>query len=111
VITIMTAAATKPGLPPALTDPSSQPSAVGDSSLSHSDHHEAAVSPAPPPRGFDDRWTKGAIARRPLRAVLVDGCDECASFSAAKTPLIPPHDPSSLCRSGKRNHCSCSACF
>jgi hypothetical protein len=25
--------------------------------------------------------------------------------------MMPPHDPSRFCESGKRNHCTCDVCF
>ena len=38
----------------------------------------------------------------------VEGCEECAINSVFGGPR---HNPSSHCRSGKRPHCTCDACF
>jgi hypothetical protein len=35
----------------------------------------------------------------------VDGCPTCA------LPGAPAHQASELCRSGRRDHCSCDTCF
>jgi hypothetical protein len=45
---------------------------------------------------------------RPTRRHKVPGCSYC---DGEKTSFHPSHDASSRCESGKRNHCSCDACF
>lgn len=40
-------------------------------------------------------------------------CEACKELAEHPTlsPFMPPHDPNSRCRSGKRPHCTCDACF
>lgn len=40
-------------------------------------------------------------------------CETCREVTRHPTldPFMPSHKPSSMCRSGKRPHCTCSACF
>jgi hypothetical protein len=62
-----------------------------------------------------ERISKGALDRIVAEAKLRFGnnrahpdCDYCLTVSVFGGP---GHEPSSLCRSGKRPHCTCSACF
>ena len=36
---------------------------------------------------------------------------ECVACDADRGQMHPSHDASPNCESGKRNHCSCDACF
>lgn len=36
-------------------------------------------------------------------------CVTCSQHMIGE--MMPPHDPSPRCESGKRNHCSCGVCF
>ncbi len=45
----------------------------------------------------------------PSRRRVVEGCDYCAKYG--HEPMMPRHDASRRCESGKRSHCSCSRCF
>jgi len=36
-------------------------------------------------------------------------CVFCARYGA--DPMSPPHDASTRCESGKRDHCTCDTCF
>lgn len=38
-------------------------------------------------------------------------CAYCDRMRAERTTFHPPHDASSNCQSGRRNHCSCDTCF
>jgi hypothetical protein len=37
------------------------------------------------------------------------GCVTCAQHMPGE--MMPPHDASPRCESGKRNHCTCDTCF
>lgn len=37
------------------------------------------------------------------------GCVTCSQHMASE--MMPPHDASPRCESGKRNHCTCDVCF
>ena len=52
------------------------------------------------------RFTEAAVAK--FGKPEVPGCKMCGEVSIFGGP---GHAPSSLCRSGKRPHCTCSACF
>lgn len=57
-----------------------------------------------------------ADIRKHLEAIgaLVPGCPGCQERYDAPDPLMvmaPSHKPSSSCKSGKRPHCTCDACF
>jgi len=41
-------------------------------------------------------------------AALLRESEPCQS---CRDGVLPPHDPSPRCQSGKRRHCTCSACF
>jgi hypothetical protein len=44
------------------------------------------------------------------RAILSGGlCVTCSQHIASE--IMPPHDPSPRCESGKRPHCTCDICF
>ena len=44
------------------------------------------------------------------RYILPAGlCVTCTQHLASE--MMPPHDASPRCESGKRNHCSCDICF
>ena len=36
-------------------------------------------------------------------------CSYCAKFKPGA--MMPPHDASPNCESGRRNHCTCDTCF
>ena len=38
-----------------------------------------------------------------------DGCSYCEQYYADS--MMPHHDASEACKSGKREHCTCDACF
>ena len=38
-------------------------------------------------------------------------CKYCDELREKGQNFAPPHDPSSMCASGRRNHCSCDGCF
>jgi len=49
---------------------------------------------------------------KPLRAIRVTrepGCEYCAKHR--DDPMMPPHQASSRCESGKRSHCTCDTCW
>lgn len=53
--------------------------------------------------------TEMVVEERQGYAVTVDvECPDCAYYKAHGGPA---HEPSPLCQSGKRPHCTCSACF
>jgi hypothetical protein len=54
-----------------------------------------------------ERDAQAAATRRRHR--LPQG--ECASCDEFGTGMGPSHDASARCESGKREHCSCNACF
>lgn len=39
------------------------------------------------------------------------GCDYCDRMKSTGSTFYPRHFASPLCYSGKRNHCTCDACF
>jgi hypothetical protein len=47
----------------------------------------------------------------PRRYILpwAAGCVTCAQHMSGE--MMPPHDPSPRCESGKRSHCTCDVCF
>jgi hypothetical protein len=47
-------------------------------------------------------------ARR--RQYRVEGCSTCARDPEGNQ-IMPPHDASNRCESGRRSHCSCDTCF
>ena len=47
---------------------------------------------------------------RPQRRYRVPGCSTCDRDPEGKA-LMPPHDASDDCESGKHEHCSCDTCF
>lgn len=54
-------------------------------------------------------------SRRPQqkerRYILSGGlCVTCSQYTPGDG-LLPPHDASDRCESGKRNHCTCDVCF
>ena len=38
-------------------------------------------------------------------------CEICQPAMAGGTKMVPYHDASDRCQSGKRTHCSCDTCF
>lgn len=67
---------------------------------------------------FEDGYTaitsRNAIRRAPppRRYILSGGlCVTCNQYTPGIDAMMPPHDPSLRCESGKRNHCSCDICF
>lgn len=60
--------------------------------------------------GFRDTWTRPEKATPVRRYILSGGqCVTCSQHMASE--MMPPHDASPKCESGKRNHCSCDVCF
>lgn len=53
------------------------------------------------------------IARLEAAGNLSPSCPGCREFYAHPTlgPFAPSHRPNPYCRSGKRPHCTCDACF
>jgi hypothetical protein len=50
------------------------------------------------------------VAPRRIRAMLIKGmCAYCDEHRDDQ--MMPPHDASPRCESGKRNHCTCDVCF
>jgi len=45
-----------------------------------------------------------------VRRYRVAGCPTCDRDPEAKQ-MMPPHDASEHCESGKHEHCSCDSCF
>jgi hypothetical protein len=49
-------------------------------------------------------------APRRIRAMLINGmCKFCDEHRDDR--MMPPHDASPRCESGKRHHCTCDTCF
>lgn len=46
----------------------------------------------------------------PIRRCLLP-VGECAYCDANRDEMMPPHDASSRCESGKHPHCTCDTCF
>jgi hypothetical protein len=46
-------------------------------------------------------------AKNPTRRGRLAGCSFCDEHPG----LMPPHDASSRCESGKHSHCTCDVCF
>lgn len=38
-------------------------------------------------------------------------CPACQKYAQEGETFHPPHDPSPMCESGKRPHCTCERCF
>jgi hypothetical protein len=60
--------------------------------------------------------TEEKIARLEREGYLDPGCPTCVEYfypalEKGKTPFAPNHKASEQCKSGKRNHCTCDACF
>lgn len=54
------------------------------------------------------------LSQRPetqRRQRLRGNCPTCEKAKRNGHPFHPPHDPSPNCKSGKRPHCTCDACF
>lgn len=53
------------------------------------------------------------LARLEAEGFIVRDCPGCRYWYEDPTasPFAPYHNASDMCRSGKRNHCSCDACF
>lgn len=53
------------------------------------------------------------LARLEAAGIVVASCPGCAEFYAhpKADPFTPRHNASSRCKSGKKNHCTCEACF
>lgn len=41
----------------------------------------------------------------------VDGCPECEAERSKSETHFPSHFASLYCKSGKRDHCACDACY
>lgn len=52
-----------------------------------------------------------AVKSEPAPEVKSTGCAYCDREIARGNTFYPPHNASSSCRSGGRNHCSCDTCF
>lgn len=44
-----------------------------------------------------------------MREKYKEGCDYCEKYKDDQ--MMPPHEASSFCKSGKRSHCTCDTCF
>lgn len=51
------------------------------------------------------------IAWMVSQGFIVEGCKGCEVFFREPGAFAPRHKASSMCRSGKRSHCSCDCCF
>lgn len=51
------------------------------------------------------------IERLRLKAAEHPDCPVCQKRIETGNFIGPGHNPSQFCRSGKRNHCSCSTCY
>lgn len=53
------------------------------------------------------------LRRWEVMGIYDPNCPMCAAIPDHPTlsPFQPSHKPSSMCRSGKRPHCTCDACF
>lgn len=61
---------------------------------------------------MEDRKVESPAYRGSPRHQLPKGeCAYCDREREAGNSFHPPHDASSGCRSGKRDHCSCDMCF
>ena len=49
------------------------------------------------------------VTEPPRRRSRVEDCTYCAAHKPGE--MMPPHDASPRCESGKRNHCTCDTCF
>lgn len=62
----------------------------------------------------DDFYDTCVMARHwdrlPPRQSRLAGCGTCDEDPENKQ-MMPPHDASSRCESGKYTHCSCDTCF
>lgn len=45
------------------------------------------------------------------QGVIVEGCKGCEVFFREPGAFAPRHKASSMCRSGKRSHCTCPVCW
>jgi hypothetical protein len=54
-------------------------------------------------------WPDGKPRTEPKRS-RVPGCPTCDRDPEGRA-LMPPHDASDRCESGKHPHCSCDTCF
>jgi hypothetical protein len=57
------------------------------------------------------RVTYKSLSSYKPTAVYVDGCTYCETEKAAADTDFPSHFAGRMCESGKRNHCTCSACW
>lgn len=48
---------------------------------------------------------------KPRRVYTDPDCDFCQQYRSSPYSMAPPHDASTRCKSGRRSHCSCDACF
>lgn len=55
------------------------------------------------------RKDDSASSPHPERRWRVHGCRTC--IETPPGALMPPHDASSRCESGKHSHCTCDTCF
>lgn len=57
--------------------------------------------------GADPKAARKVLERRYILSGGV--CVTCSQHLASE--MMPPHDASPRCESGKRNHCTCDTCF
>ena len=63
---------------------------------------------------MDDQKKRETIERLERMGALDPTCEGCKETYEAPDPLVvfaPGHRASDRCESGKRDHCSCDACF
>jgi len=67
-----------------------------------------ALCPGAPSSAYRER-----VFQMEKLGALVPGCPGCQEFydHPRADPLAPSHRASSMCESGKRDHCTCDACF
>ncbi len=59
-----------------------------------------------------DSYGQELVKRSKRRHQAPEGeCKYCDAMRAENMTYHPPHDPSPMCASGRRNHCSCDGCF
>lgn len=54
--------------------------------------------------------TPDPATERPVRRSRAPGCATC-DRDPGRRQMMPPHDASERCESGKHPHCSCDTCF
>lgn len=56
-----------------------------------------------------DAFIENVERKYPTRRRHVEGCSYCEQNKGAS--MMPSHDASLRCESGKRPHCTCDTCF